>query len=67
MYKGANNKDEISHLIKELGIDKTIDLHEERISYAKTHPRNSFFIGVIQDSEAKIKTLKQIKNETKTI
>lgn len=67
MYKGSNNTDEISHLIKELGVDKTIELHEERISYAKTHPRNPFFIGVIQDSEEKIKTLKQIKNETKTI
>ena len=67
MYKGANNKDEISHQIEEWGIDKTIESHEERISYAKTHPRNSFFIGVIQDSEEKIKTLKQIKNETKKI
>lgn len=67
MYKGANGKDEISHLIQELGLDKTIELHEERISYAKSHPRNSFFIGVIQDSESKIKTLKQIKNETKAI
>ena len=67
MYKGANDTDEISHLIEELGIDKTIELHEERIYYAKSNPRNSFFIGVIQDSESKIKTLKQIKNETKAI
>jgi len=53
--------DELKHLIKNLGVDKVKKMHEERISHARTHPRNPFFIGVIIDSEQKLKQLKNQK------
>jgi len=51
--------DKISHLIKDYGLENTINIHEERISYAKTHPRNMFFINVIKESENQLKILKK--------
>ncbi|MFD2922026.1 hypothetical protein ACFS6H_20060 [Terrimonas rubra] len=63
LYKGENGRDEISHLIESMGIDKTICLHEDRVLYARNHPRNPFFIGAIQDSKKKLVTLKMIKDE----
>ncbi len=46
-------------------IDRLINMHEERILYSYNHPTNPFFFGVRQDSQQKLKQLKQLKNLTK--
>lgn len=46
---------------EEREINRLINMHEERILYSYNHPMNPFFFAVRQESEEKLKELKQQK------